>query len=153
METRREPGTYVLVMELGQATRMTIGGLGIQHLGQGYYLYVGSAMGGLRGRVARHLRKDKRLHWHIDYLLRAATVVEVWYRVGPERLECAWAGALRRSGRVEAVVRGFGASDCRCWGHLFFSKERPERSIVLGGADIGVYSGAPDAKVCDLAAR
>ncbi len=125
MGKRSEPGTYVLVIELGRAVRLVVGRLGACDFRAGYYLYVGSALGGLQSRVARHLRKEKRLHWHIDYLLQAAKVIEVWYRVGPERLECAWAEALRRSGRVEPVLRGFGASDCGCEGHLFYSAQRP----------------------------
>ena len=33
-------------------------------------------MGGLDARVARHLRAEKKLHWHIDYLLERASVTE-----------------------------------------------------------------------------
>ena len=34
-------------------------------------------MNGLEQRVARHLRKDKKMHWHIDYLLKKAKILEV----------------------------------------------------------------------------
>lgn len=125
MMNQAEPGTYVLVIALSEPVRLEVGGLGAHDFRAGYYLYVGSALNGLRNRVARHIRKEKRLHWHIDYLLQVATVVDVWRHMGPERLECAWAEALERSGQVERVVKDFGASDCRCGGHLFYSAARP----------------------------
>jgi Uri superfamily endonuclease len=83
------PGTYVLVMRLAAPVTLTVGRLGALSLDAGLYLYVGSALGGLRARLERHLRADKRLHWHVDYLLRCARVEAVWYRHGRERQECA----------------------------------------------------------------
>jgi sugar fermentation stimulation protein A len=130
------PGTYILVIEIDHAVHLEIGRLGTYDLCEGYYLYVGSALSGLSSRVARHLRREKRLHWHIDYLLQVARVTEVWSRVGQERLECAWAEALGRSGQVEQVVRGFGSSDCECWSHLFYCAE------WLGGDIIRRVDGA-----------
>ncbi len=35
---------------------------------KGYYVYVGSALGTLSRRVHRHELKNKKLHWHIDYI-------------------------------------------------------------------------------------
>ena len=78
-----------------------------------------------RNRVARHIRKEKRLHWHIDYLLQVATVVDVWCQVGPERLECAWAEALEGRGRWNAWSEDLGPRIAECWGHLFYSAARP----------------------------
>ncbi len=39
-------------------------------LKKGYYFYVGSAnmKNGLKARIKRHLQKNKKLFWHIDYL-------------------------------------------------------------------------------------
>ena len=134
MEERDRPGTYIVVIELNDAVRLTVGRLGTYDFREGHYLYVGSALSGLSSRIARHLRREKRIHWHIDYLLQVARVTEVWSRVGHERLECAWAEALARSGRVEQVVRGFGSSDCGCWSHLFYCAESPGADII-GRAD------------------
>jgi len=51
---------------------------------RGVYLYVGSArgFGGLKARVARHLRAVKKVHWHVDYLLasRSVCVEAVFYK-------------------------------------------------------------------------
>ena len=128
------PGTYILLLALHGDSLIQIGRLGALPFRAGYYLYVGSALNGLRQRLARHLRATKRLHWHIDYLLQRAQVVEVWYHLGPERYECAWARALAQLPTLSPCDKPFGASDCSCRTHLFYSAERPSweqyRSII-----------------------
>jgi len=81
----------------------------------GRYVYTGSAKRALEARIARHLRQDKTLRWHIDYLL-AAPGVRVVGVVRSRRTECAENRAVR--GSIPAP--GFGASDCRagCGSHL-----------------------------------
>ena len=89
-------GSYALVLRLDQPTRLDVGRLGTHSLEPGTYVYCGSALGGLRGRIARHLRAEKRLHWHVDYLLRVARIriADVWVCEAPERLECRLAAHL-----------------------------------------------------------
>ena len=70
-------GVYILVMELRKNSPMRIGSLGIIDFRKGFYAYTGSAMGGLEQRIKRHLRKEKKLHWHIDYLLQEAEIKEI----------------------------------------------------------------------------
>ena len=114
------PGTYVLVLRLNQAHTITVGRLGAFTFPAGHYLYVGSACGpgGLRARVGRHMRSARR-HWHIDALRRCAPVTEIWWLEGSSRRECAWADALSES--APRHPPHFGASDCRCAGHLCFA--------------------------------
>ncbi len=114
------PGSYALLLRVEAPVTLHAGRLGALPLEAGHYVYVGSARGpgGLRGRVARHLRAEKKPHWHIDALTAAAPVVEVWAVQGGERLECAWAAALGTLPGVTIPARGFGASDCRCPAHL-----------------------------------
>jgi Uri superfamily endonuclease len=112
-------GSYVLILRLDEAAEIEVGRLGRLRFAAGYYLYVGSALAGLRARLARHARREKRFHWHIDYLLARATLEGVWYLEGTERMECAWAGALAAAPGIEPAVSRFGASDCRCQTHLF----------------------------------
>lgn len=126
------PGAYVLLMHLAEPVRLAVGGLGERPFAAGYYLYAGSALGGLRARLARHLRATKRLHWHIDYLLQRAPVCEVWWLASRERSECAWAGALAVAPGVQPFEAPFGASDCRCVTHLFYSVERPQAIAPRG---------------------
>ena len=89
---------------------------------QGFYAYCGSAMGGLAARINRHLRRNKKMQWHVDYLLEKGTVCKVLYAMTNERLECQLAKSL---GHTFKLYPGFGASDCHCPSHLFFSKELP----------------------------
>ena len=117
-----KPGTYILWLELAEESSLGVGSLGKVTFAPGYYAYVGSALGGLAARLARHRRATKRMHWHIDYLLQRATIREIWHHTGAERLECAWAQALARMGGISPGVRGFGASDCSCATHLFFCR-------------------------------
>jgi Uri superfamily endonuclease len=126
----REAGVYVLVIEVPAACVVDVGRLGRSTFPAGWYLYVGSALGGLAGRVERHLRAEKRTHWHVDYLLAHAMVREVWYRAGgqPEqagRAECAVAAALAALPGARRLPTRFGASDCRCAGHLVRLPARP----------------------------
>lgn len=126
-------GTYILVLRLDGPAVIQIGRLGAQVFAAGHYVYVGSALGagGLASRLNHHLSwaegRAVRKHWHIDYLLQQATVVQVWYRVGPERLECEWARALAAQPAFQSPVPGFGSSDCRCPSHLLFTRLPPDQ--------------------------
>jgi len=92
-----EKGTYALVMALKMEAAIAVGRLGCSGgrggeneitFPAGYYVYLGSARGGLSARVGRHLKREKRCYWHIDYLIQFAEVVEVWY--SPEEGEAEW---------------------------------------------------------------
>jgi Uri superfamily endonuclease len=120
-------GTYALVLHLEGNEEITVGKLGTFTFPAGYYLYVGSALGpgGLEARLARHRRRDKKLHWHIDYLLEHAQLVEVWSAASTDKLECVWAQAARKLRGAEMPVPGFGSSDCRCPSHLIYLGRKP----------------------------
>lgn len=82
----------------------------------GDYLYCGSARGpgGLRARLARHWRREKRAHWHIDQLTAVATMRGAFVEEGGD--ECALNMEL---GALATPAPGFGSSDCpRCVSHL-----------------------------------
>ncbi len=107
--------TYQLLIELPRAARLAVGRLGVFDFPAGRYVYTGSAKRNFEARIARHLRADKALRWHIDYLLAAPGARVVGVRRS-SRGECALNATT--GGRV--VVAGFGASDCRagCGSHL-----------------------------------
>jgi Uri superfamily endonuclease len=113
-------GTYTLVIHLARAQTIRIGALGAFKFPRGKYLYIGSAMNGLAQRIARHARPQKRLHWHIDYLLVHAQIKEVWTHQGEERFECTWAQAALAMPNAHVIAPRFGASDCDCAAHLIF---------------------------------
>jgi Uri superfamily endonuclease len=117
-----DKGTYILAMKLDDTAKITIGKLGRFTFPAGHYLYFGSAMNGLHSRITRHLRSEKRLHWHIDYLLQQAIIIDIWYIESEERLECRLYLEATRLPGASAPVRGFGSSDCRCTSHLLHFK-------------------------------
>ena len=122
-------GTYILVISLERESTIAVGKLGQFTFPPGFYLYAGSAHGGLVQRVSRHLRRQKRLRWHIDYLLEQAEVVEVWYRLGDERCECEWAATAAGMPRAQIIAPRFGSTDCRCPAHLVFLPRRPSSTM------------------------
>jgi len=106
-----------------------------QRFPAGYYAYIGSALNGLQARLERHLRKEKRLHWHIDYLLREARIVDIVTCRSQERTECAIATSLAE--RFDAVA-SFGASDCRCSSHLFRSNGKMKARVTAAIRELGL---------------
>jgi len=122
----KDRGSYLLMVKLEKRTAIKAGRLLESVFKAGYYVYVGSAMRGMTSRLARHRRKNKKIHWHIDYLTgEASHVLPIPIR-SSERQECEIAGALSsimQPGRAE-----FGSSDCECATHLFFSPTNPLES-------------------------
>ena len=66
-------------MHLPLSRDLAVGKLGTHPFETGYYLYFGSALNSLEGRLRRHLRSDKKLHWHIDFLSAKATIEAIWW--------------------------------------------------------------------------
>lgn len=124
-------GIYVLVVEITRPAEIQVGELGRIRFAPGTYAYVGSAMRGIEARVARHLKREKRVRWHIDYLLShpGVAVVGVYVWETAERRECEVAQTLTAECEV---VPGFGSSDCRCRGHLFRCEFRRLSGILEG---------------------
>ncbi len=113
------PGAYLLVVDLDAPLALDITSLSPAVLAPGRYAYGGSARGpgGIRARVARHLRADKAVRWHVDRLTAAARVVSVFAQPGAS--ECALFARLLATPGVRVPVPGFGSSDCRrCPAHL-----------------------------------
>ena len=106
----------MLLIPLPKTQSINVGSLKATAFPRGNYAYVGSAMGGFKSRLNRHLKSDKKPRWHIDYLLKTG-----------ERLECAIAQALNRQ---FMSVPNFGSSDCKCRSHLFLASEEMEPAIL-----------------------
>lgn len=131
-------GIYHLLIQLLQPQEIIVGKLGLFRFPSGYYVYTGSALNGLEARVARHRRKEKRLHWHIDYLLQQAKIIDVVFHPNTEedknfhittaRLECEYNRRIMNLPDAQIIVPRFGASDCKCDAHLVYFPNRP----VLG---------------------
>ena len=130
-----EKGSYLLGLSLQRNVNLKVGRLGCFLFPPGYYLYAGSARGpgGLPARLARHQRREKRPHWHVDYLLAHARLTDVWTAASKQRLECAWAEAVRDIEGAQIIAPRFGASDCRCVAHLVYFPHRP-RAVQITAA-------------------
>ena len=115
--------TYCLIIKLHNDSRIKIGKLGKMDFKKGYYVYVGSALNSIDGRIRRHLSNEKKLFWHVDYLLNSsnAVITEVILERSPEKWECNVAMEISNKGQP---VAKFGCSDCKCNSHLFYFKSK-----------------------------
>ena len=121
--------------------QLQIGRLGGMQLSKGWYDYVGSAFGpgGLAARVSRHLQRHKTRHWHIDHLIWATTVREVWYSQRQRDLEHCWAQTALDQPAARNLLRGFGASDCQCLSHLVRFPTREAVKTLFNALDAKVW--------------
>jgi Uri superfamily endonuclease len=95
---------------------------------RGYYYYVGSSQINLNKRIERHLKKDKTLHWHIDYITSLAFIkindIKIFPSVSKE-YECRLVDYLNDKYKTIFPAKKFGSSDCgNCYSHLLFSNKK-----------------------------
>jgi sugar fermentation stimulation protein A len=116
-------GAYIVVLYLNSNKRIKVGRLGKIYFKKGFYCYVGSAIGKMKieKRCKRHLKKNKKLRWHIDYLRKEASVIK-----SKEKIECKIARKILRI--ADGYVEKFGSSDCKCVSHLFYSRNKKSLS-------------------------
>lgn len=110
-------GSYIILIKINKDSNITIGKLGNISFEKGFYLYVGSALNGLEQRITRHLKDNKKLHWHIDYLLKHAKIIDIFYKESIISEECEISEKINE---YFQSIKGFGCSDCRCKSHLFY---------------------------------
>lgn len=122
-------GTYCLIIKLSNDSAIKIGSLGIINFKKGYYVYVGSALNSLESRLRRHLRDDKKIHWHVDYLLNHynTSLVDIVYAVDDGKWECSLANQISNTG-IETSK--FGCSDCKCGSHLLKFEDLKEAVLT-----------------------
>ena len=123
------PGVYLLLIRLRRGLPVTLGRRTVA-LAPGWYVYCGSALGGLAGRLARHLRTSQVRHWHVDALLAAGQVADLQVCLTTDpAAECRLAAAVAAWTGAEPVP-GFGCTDCRCATHLFRFAGRPGGALL-----------------------
>ena len=120
-------GTYILLINLKENKTIKIGKLGNKYFKKGYYAYLGSALNGLEQRIFRHKRKEKKFHWHIDYLLKHAEIKEIFYKKNSNKEECSLSKKLEKN--FDYII-GFGCSDCKCKSHLYYGEYENLRKKV-----------------------
>ena len=88
----------------------------------GTYIYAGRATRGLSARLARHKKRTKPVHWHIDHLTvrKTVTIENILLIPAKPNLECTIVRILLEQTGVTVPVHRFGSSDCRqgCPAHL-----------------------------------
>jgi Uri superfamily endonuclease len=136
MIPERLPGSYVLVVRLGHSCNIRAGSLPPRVFTAGWYAYAGSAMNGLKPRLTRYLNVERKYHWHIDYLLKHGIVAGAMVSAGRNRLECRFAASLAE--HLETIA-GFGCSDCRCRGHLFYHQDEGYMKTAISSIGVSAW--------------
>jgi Uri superfamily endonuclease len=127
-----DSGFYALLLYLRADRRIRIGQKGVFNFDAGHYVYIGSARPGLTARLARHGRSRKTLRWHIDYLRKKAGMIGAWTTCDGNATECGLAEWFQSRPGALNPLKGFGASDCRCPGHLVYLPDLRAAGLVPG---------------------
>lgn len=142
----KDSGFYILLIRLPKAAALKIGAKEETVFPSGWYIYVGSSANSLSRRVLRHASRDKKKHWHIDYLLESATLKRtfiihdhymklrnshsIFSSVPGVPFECALSDEISLLEGGGRFFNRFGSGDCTCPGHLLYFKTNPEKSII-----------------------
>ncbi len=119
-------GSYLLIIWLDEEKRIMTKGREFD-LNRGFYVYVGSAMNSLEKRVERHFRREKKLHWHIDFLLEKGRLLRAYLIPSGERLEEVLSREVSKYGEP---VEGFGASDIGVPSNLYRFEGGPDDVLI-----------------------
>lgn len=123
-----DKGCYSLILRIWKPSTVRIGALGYVRFNEGFYVYVGSALGSkaqnLKNRLKRHLSNSKKIKWHIDFLLsnENVSIERVIVCKIVDRVECLVAKEIANIGLYNPQLRGFGSSDCKfgCFSHIIY---------------------------------
>ena len=118
-------GIYCLVLWIPRPHHLGISRFQNCRVGPGWYVYTGSAKRNLLPRLMRHLRRSKRLRWHIDYLRAVATLRQIWIWPWTFGGECQTNARIQQMPNSVFPLKGFGSSDCRCVAHLVAFPSEP----------------------------
>ena len=121
-------GCYSLILGVWKPLTVKIGALGYVRFDEGFYVYVGSALGSkaqsLENRLKRHLSGHKKIKWHIDFLLsnEGVSIERVIVCKTIDRVECLVAKEIAKIGLHNPQLKGFGSSDCKfgCFSHIIY---------------------------------
>lgn len=124
--TKGLKGTYLLFFHIKDAINVKIRNRNLK-INSGHYLYIGSAFGsgGLSSRLSRHLKREKKIFWHIDRLttLSSCKIEGIAIAIN-QHVECIISQTLAKMDFLEPII-GFGNSDCKmgCRSHLYKFKK------------------------------
>ena len=139
-------GVYSILLQILKDLTLEVGGLGSMSFLGGFYVYTGSAMGpgGISARISRHLRSEKKVFWHIDYLMgnQSVKVFALFRAESKRKLECNVNKSIVLN-LDASIVSGFGSSDCltACGGHLLFLGDTGFQVCLKGVGEAYLTSG------------
>lgn len=115
----KDGGVYLLVLECIRPCVIEVGAIGKLYFKKGSYIYVGRCKSGIKARIERHFNRKKRIHWHIDYLTTSHNfVVKDVFVLDMDACEEEHIATLMSN--MLKVIEGFGSSDTKAKGHLFY---------------------------------
>ena len=128
-----------MLIYISEDLKVRVGQLGEVSFKKGDYIYIGSAIGCLEVRLRRHLKKDKKSFWHIDYLLenKKVKILQIW--TIDKKMECQTAEVFCQDPTTEIIKKGFGSSDCKCLTHLFFIKDEKKTEKILREIGFSIF--------------
>ena len=122
-------GCYSILVRVWRETVLDVGRLGRVVFPAGHYVYTGRDGSGSGLRIARHMKKEKRCRWHIDYLTSSDDVTFLEGIVHGSRgdRECDVNRRICGLPGAQVLTPGFGSSDCRrgCRSHLVYFEKKP----------------------------
>jgi Uri superfamily endonuclease len=120
-------GSYLLLIKLEKNKLISYGLKNEYYFKKGYYTYIGSGLNSLEKRIERHLNKNKKIFWHIDYLLKYSNIVKIYYIEKNKKIECEIAELLQKK---FSQINKFGSSDCSCKSHLFYVSKNKFQDFI-----------------------
>lgn len=112
--------SYILILILKKNLSIKVGSLGEIKFKKGYYIYIGSGKRNVKKRVLRHIKRNKKIKWHIDYLTTNKNFKIKFIFLFNEISECELANKFYLNNF--SYIYKFGSSDCHCKSHLYYSE-------------------------------
>ncbi|MFC1725685.1 DUF123 domain-containing protein [candidate division KSB1 bacterium] len=127
---------YFLIIRVKETSEIKIGKLGTFIFPEGLYFYSGSGGKNPEKRVQRHLKKEKKTFWHIDFLLQNKNSEVIKYKIYKNTVtsECALNKKIKKGLKCCQIIDGFGASDCKneCGSHLnYYNTKENSKTVTI----------------------
>ena len=134
-------GIYALIIRIKEKVVINIGKKKKYNFLPGYYIYIGSALGeysnNIENRLKRHFSNNKKLFWHIDYLLNISKIEakKALYAKTNQKKECELSSKIMNYSNSD-LFKDFGNSDCEagCKTHLFYFNDYTNLENIVKSA-------------------
>jgi sugar fermentation stimulation protein A len=131
-QKQTDSGCYQLILQVKKEQTLPVGKLGQLTFIPGVYVYCGRHLIALGNRINRHLKREKKTRWHIDYLTVNSHFNISGVIIFPDRVdECSLNQTFLQFNRAQIQHPDFGSSDCRfqCGAHLCYLEHFCENQL------------------------